>query len=70
MMNIPVIPVATIKNANRGIEMVDNKDVKDLLFYERKNIWKEISEDQVTAINQFSENYKSFLNECKTERMC
>lgn len=70
MMNIPVIPVATIKNANRGIEMVDNKDVKDLLFYERKNIWKEISEDQVTAINQFSENYKSFLNECKTEREC
>mgnify|MGYP007057176790 CR=1 FL=1 len=38
MMNIPVIPVATIKNANRSIEMVDNKDVKDLLFYERKNI--------------------------------
>ena len=42
MMNIPVIPVATIKNANRGIEMVDNKDVKDLLFYERKHLERNI----------------------------
>ena len=62
---------AKIKNVNRGIEMVENKDIKDLLFYERKNIWKEIdNEDLVTTIHHFSDDYKNFLNECKTEREC
>jgi aspartyl aminopeptidase len=50
--------------------MVENKDIKDVLFYERKNVWKEINEEQVTSINQFSEGYKKFLDQCKTEREC
>lgn len=71
MKTFPVILVVLIKNARKGWDdMVDSKDVKDLLFYERKNVWKEISEDQVSVIHDFSEGYKDFLNQCKTEREC
>ena len=55
---------------NKGYIMVENKDAKSTLFYERKNVWKEVGLDSYDLVNGFSEDYKRFLDECKTEREC
>lgn len=49
-------------------EKSPEKELKEKLFYEKKNIYQLIDEDEVKKINSFSEKYKSFLNSVKTER--
>ncbi|ACV65020.1 peptidase M18 aminopeptidase I [Desulfofarcimen acetoxidans DSM 771] len=38
------------------------------LFYERKNVWERIDDDEKEAVLSFCEDYKIFLNKVKTER--
>lgn len=40
------------------------------MIYEQKNGWETISETEKPAVFEFSESYKDFLNNGKTERMC
>ena len=40
----------------------------DNLKYKRKNVWDNLTKNKNKAILDFSEDYKNFLNECKTER--
>lgn len=49
--------------------MNDNKK-KSLYGYERKNIWLEKSEKETQQIFEFADDYKDFMNKCKTEREC
>ena len=44
-------------------------DMKERLFYSRKNGWDIISDGEKKAVNDFCESYKSFLNTAKTERL-
>lgn len=37
---------------------------------ERKNAWEKYPSDKREPIMQFSENYRKFISECKTEREC
>jgi len=48
--------------------MKKTDELRKKLIYERKNFWKEApAKEQKTAL-KFSEGYKNFLDECKTER--
>lgn len=38
--------------------------------FERKSIWQTVSEEEKKSIFSFSDEYKSFMNACKTEREC
>ncbi len=49
-------------------EKSPEKELKDNLFYKKKNIYQLIDEEEVKKINAFSENYKKFLDDAKTER--
>ena len=44
------------------------EDVKRKLCYVRKNFWRDTTKNEQKAALKFSENYKKFLNACKTER--
>ncbi len=44
------------------------KELKEKLFYNKKNVYQLIEDDEVKSINTFSEDYKQFLNASKTER--
>lgn len=44
-------------------------DSKKKLFYNQKNGWDIISEDEKKAVFSYCEGYKSFLNTAKTERL-
>jgi len=43
---------------------------KSELAYERKSVWLSISESEKNLVFDFSEDYKRFMNLCKTEREC
>ncbi|MDO5558677.1 MAG: aminopeptidase [Oscillospiraceae bacterium] len=44
------------------------KDLKKSLFYNKKNAYQILKDDEIKKINKFSEGYKSFLDASKTER--
>ena len=44
------------------------EDVKKKLVYTRKNFWLDTTKNEQKAAMKFNENYKRFLNLCKTER--
>ncbi|MFO7736721.1 MAG: aminopeptidase [bacterium] len=44
------------------------KELKKKLMHDKKNAWKEITEAERKRIFKFSDGYKTFLNEAKTER--
>lgn len=48
--------------------MSEGKDLKEKLFYERKNGWENISKNQKEEILEFCKGYIQFLNDAKTER--
>lgn len=48
--------------------MSDGKNLKEKLFYERKNGWDTIDSKQKEKIQNFCNGYIQFLNEAKTER--
>lgn len=50
---------------------MSEKDKKKSKYaYERKNVWTESSDTEKNLIRDYSEDYKVFMNECKTEREC
>lgn len=52
--------------------MSENKsassELKDKLFMKRKNGFLRMSDEEIKSCDNFSENYKCFLNSAKTER--
>lgn len=46
------------------------KDELSNLVYHKRNIYESASEEELKKIFNFAEGYKSFLNNCKTEREC
>ena len=44
------------------------QSLKDQLFSQRKHAAQRLSDDELTACNQFCEDYKFFMNSAKTER--
>ncbi|MGC8764662.1 MAG: aminopeptidase [Brevinematia bacterium] len=46
------------------------KEKKSEFIYERKNAWIGQTEREKKVVFDFAENYKNFLNLCKTEREC
>lgn len=48
--------------------MSEGKELKEKLFYERKNGWEGISAKQKEELTKFCNGYIKFLNEAKTER--
>lgn len=49
-------------------EKSPEKELKEKLFYNKKNVYQIIDNETVNKINSFSEDYKNFLNLAKTER--
>lgn len=48
--------------------MKKTDELRKELTYKRKNFWNEVSPKEQKAALDFSEGYKNFLDECKTER--
>ena len=48
--------------------MSNIKDLKEKLFCPKKNLYLKIDDEQFKKAQDFSENYKNFLNSSKTER--
>jgi aspartyl aminopeptidase len=46
----------------------ENQKLQEKLGYEYKNVWAEKNDDEIKKAYYFSDSYKEFLNECKTER--
>ncbi len=44
------------------------KELKDKLFYQKKNAYLRMTDAEVKKCDRFCEGYKAFLNSCKTER--
>ncbi|MDO5148259.1 MAG: aminopeptidase [Oscillospiraceae bacterium] len=49
-------------------EKSPEKELKEKLFYNKKNVYQIVDDETVSKINSFSEDYKNFLNLAKTER--
>ena len=49
-------------------EKSPEKELKEKLFYNKKNVYQIIDNETVNKVNSFSEDYKNFLNLAKTER--
>ncbi|MCL2634626.1 MAG: aminopeptidase [Oscillospiraceae bacterium] len=52
--------------------MAENKKIKDLkskLLYEKQNVHKTLTNEEITAADNFCEGYKAFLDNGKTERL-
>ena len=43
---------------------------KEKLFYTQKNVYDLIGEDEKKKVNKYSEDYKAFITEARTEREC
>jgi aspartyl aminopeptidase len=54
--------------ANNTKETTKLKNLKEKLLYERKNICKEMTDEDIEHADLFCEGYKSFLDNGKTER--
>ena len=44
------------------------KELKEKLFYKKKNIYKLVNDDVVSKAYDFCDGYKAFLDSSKTER--
>lgn len=49
-------------------EKSPEKELKEKLFYNKKNVYQIVDNETVNKVNSFSEDYKNFLNLAKTER--
>ncbi len=47
-----------------------DKELFEMLSYDRKNVYDEITEDEQREMNTICEDYKNFLSAAKTEREC
>ena len=47
---------------------METKELKEMLFNKRKNGFSKISEETKNVVFDFSEGYKAYLNNSKTER--
>ena len=45
------------------------EELEKKLSYASKNIWSEIDDTRVKEITHYAEDYKSFLDACKSERL-
>jgi len=50
--------------------MQEKNKKKSEYSYERKNVWLNIDDEEYKKIFNFAEDYKNFMNKCKTEREC
>lgn len=50
--------------------MADKSKKKSQFAYERKNVWTSVTDTEKNLIFDFAEDYKAFINACKTEREC
>ena len=48
----------------------DNEKLMDKIFVKKDNIWNKFYKDRHQDIDSFSSDYKCFLNDSKTERLC
>jgi len=44
------------------------EELSKKLSYQRKNFWREASVNEKNVVFKFAEDYKAFLDQCKTER--
>ena len=49
-------------------EKTKYQELEEQLTYKSKNIWEEIGEEELKEIFSVGDDYKKFLNTCKTER--
>ena len=40
------------------------------IIMERQNVWNKYDRNKMKEVFDFSENYRKFISECKTEREC
>ncbi len=61
-----------INNKKECQKMNEEKkpDLRDELFYQPKNAYKDLSESDIQAMNDYCRDYMAFLNAGKTEREC
>jgi aspartyl aminopeptidase len=62
---------------HKEITVEDNEEKKtdgqvlgEKLLFDIKNCWETAKPEEITALNQFAESYKNFLDRGKTEREC
>ncbi len=56
------------EEAKKAPEKTELEKLSEKLLFEKKSGWQDISDDEKKEIFEFSDDYKVFLNECKTER--
>ena len=49
-------------------EAMNGKELFEALSYKKKNIYEEADSAKIKAIFDYSEGYKNYLDNCKTER--
>ena len=47
-----------------------NKKLEEKLFYKKESAWTDFADSEHKKIFDFASNYKNFLTESKTERLC
>ena len=53
-----------------GIIMKQTKSKNELLFDKKESYWKSMSTNEIKKVFTFADEYKSFLDTSKTERLC
>ena len=48
----------------------NGEQLKEKLFYAPQNAYARVDDQTVAACMEYAENYKAFMNSCKTEREC
>ena len=54
----------------KGLIILTDKELFDDLTYTRKNVYEVISDDEIKEMNALCDEYRSFLDNGKTEREC
>ena len=49
---------------------MENKELRNQLMLKKKNGYDLLSAEELAAVNAYAEEYKAFLDACKTEREC
>ena len=57
-----------MKGVNKMSEKTIGQEMLDKLSYKRRNIYEEATPEKIKAIYDYSEGYKKFLDDAKTER--
>ena len=50
------------------MENTEGKALKEKLFNQKKNGWEDLSNDELSAIFQYADEYMYYLNSSKTEK--